>query len=97
MQLEIIHNESENCFETTVDSFVAKVIYTLSDNKVMDVTGTYVPNELGGKGIAAALTKYVLEYAREQKWKVKPICSYTVAYMKKNTEYGDLLLDTESE
>lgn len=71
MQLEIIHNESENCFETTVDSFLAKVIYTLSDNKVMHVTGTYVPSELGGKGIAAALTKYVLEYALEQKMESK--------------------------
>lgn len=96
MQLEVNHNESESCFETTIDNLAAKIIYTLSDSNVMNITGTYVPNELGGRGIAAALTKHVLEYAREHQWKVKPICSYTVAYMKKNTEYDDLL-ESESE
>lgn len=90
MELNITHRAADNLFECIVDDLQAKVIYTKENNTLL-ITGTYVPEELGGKGIAAALTKFALEYARTNNLKVKPICSYTVAYMKRNKEYDDLL------
>ncbi len=43
-----------------------------------------------GQGIAGKLVKAVLDAAREQGMKIRPLCSYADAYMTKHTEYADL-------
>lgn len=90
MELNITHKAADNLFECIVDNLQSKVIYS-QENDTLFITGTYVPEALGGKGIAAALTKFALEYARTNNLKVKPICSYTAAYMERHKEYDDLL------
>lgn len=97
MELEIVNNEAENRFETYIDNLLAEVVYIKTDKGQLIITGTHVPKELEGKGIAGALTKFALEYARENKLTVNPICSYTVAYFKKHTEYNDLLESHEGK
>ena len=59
---------------------------------VMIVTHTGVPEAVGGRGIAADLARTALETAREQGWKVRPLCSYVDAYMRRQRgAYNDLL------
>lgn len=91
MELEIVNNEAENRFITSVDDLLSEIIYIRTDNNELLITGTHVPKELEGRGIAAAMTKFVLDYARENQLTVKPSCSYTIAYLKKHPEYNDLL------
>lgn len=97
MELEIINNETESRFETSIDNHLAEVVYTKTDKNQLMITGTHVPKELEGKGIAGAITKFALEYARENNLKVVPICSYTVAYFKKHPEFNDLLESHENK
>ncbi len=54
---------------------------------------TEVPPELEGRGIASKLTRTALDYAREQGLQVVPICPYVSTYLKKHSEYLDLLSD----
>lgn len=84
--MEIIHNQSENCFEVTIDNMRSIVGYCLVEGE-MHVTHTMVPKELSGQGIAAALTKELLQYAQQQQLRIKPICPYTKAYLERHPEY----------
>ncbi len=90
MEYRIEHNEAASRFEVQVEGKLSLVDYIKQEN-VLVVTHTGVPAELEGRGIAAALTKALLEYARENDLKVKPICPYTKAYIQKHSEYKDLV------
>ena len=90
MEYNIKHNELKNRFETEVEGKIALVDYRVNDG-VYVVTHTEVPKELEGRGIAAALTKYLLDYVRENGLKVHPVCPYTKVYIQKHQEYNDLL------
>lgn len=90
MEHIIIHNESAQKFETEVEEQKASIEYSLRDNTII-ILHTWVPRPIEGKGIAAALTKYALEYARQNGLRVIPSCSYTQAYVKRHKEYSDLL------
>lgn len=85
MALSIFHNQTDQYFEAMVDGHRCVVDYSLS-NHVMRVTHTGVPDAVGGRGIAAELTKFVLDTARTHNWQVIPVCSYTAAYIKRHPD-----------
>lgn len=58
---------------------------------VLHANSTFVDPSLRGKGIAAELTKELVEYATENNYKIKPICSYVVKYFEKHDELNKLL------
>ncbi len=91
------HERAANRFTTVVDGHAARLDYTLS-GKVMNITHTLVPPEIGGRGIAADLMRAALDTAKAEGWSVNPVCSYAVAYMRKNhlstdREHVEALLD----
>lgn len=86
----IEHDLQKHCFELKLDGHRCVLDYTLN-NKVMTVTHTGVPSELGGRGLAAEITKFALDHARAQGWTVIPQCSYVAAYIKKHPEYEAIL------
>ncbi|MBC9933441.1 GNAT family N-acetyltransferase [Chitinophaga qingshengii] len=90
MELTIQQNTTKHQFETVVDGHTAFIVYKLFPGGIAYIH-TEVPPELEGKGIASQLAKYVLDYARENHLKVKPLCPYVHAYMKRHPEYNDLL------
>jgi predicted GNAT family acetyltransferase len=56
----------------------------------MVIFSTRVPAEVGGRGIAAELTRVALETARAQGWRVEPLCPYVAAYINRHQEYREL-------
>lgn len=86
----IEHDVTGKCFELKLEGHRCVLDYTLN-NQVMTVTHTGVPNALGGRGLAAEITKFALDYAQAQGWKVVPQCSYVAAYIKKHSEYASLV------
>lgn len=89
MPLSIEHQEDKELFSVNVDGHQAYIDYNL-DAGVMCITHTMVPEEIGGRGIAGELTRFVLDTARAKSWKVIPACTYTQAYLKRHPEYEDL-------
>lgn len=87
---KIEHNSQGHCFELMLEGHRCVLDYTFHNN-VMTVTHTGVPSELGGRGLAAEITKFALDHARAQGWKVIPQCSYVAAYVKKHPEYASLV------
>jgi len=52
---------------------------------------TYVPPAMRGKGIAASLAQFVLEYAQAQGLKILPYCPFMAKYMAKHPQYNGLV------
>ncbi len=52
--------------------------------KRMVITHTEVPEPIAGRGIAGELTRVALRFAREQKYKVVPACSYAEAFLQRH-------------
>lgn len=83
MDYEVMHNETENRFEVEVEGLLSVIEYTIAGN-VIDIYHTGVPKELSGRGIAAALAKAVLEFAKNENLEVQPSCSYVKAYIERH-------------
>lgn len=68
----------------------AYISYTL-DKDIMQINHTVVKRRLEGQGIAGRLTDKAVEVAKENSWKIRPICSYAVRYFNKHEELKDML------
>ena len=89
-ELKVIHLKEKNRFEIHVDEQVAELDYRLR-NDVITFTHTGVPRALEGGGIGSRIVRAGLDYAREQEYKVVPLCSFVSAYIRRHEEYSDLL------
>ena len=90
MSIAVVHDPSRQRFVANIDGSECVLEYRLSAY-TMTITHTGVPASLGGRGIAADLTRFALDTAKAQGWKIVPACSYAEGFFKKHPEYADLL------
>jgi uncharacterized protein len=88
--VNIVHDTGAHQFHVDVDGHRGVVDYRLRDG-VMTITHTGVPDEIGHRGVAAALNRVALDTARREGWKVVAKCPYTAAFIDRHAEYADLL------
>lgn len=91
MENKVKHNEDQSFFEIEVDGERGVVNYRKRGNTLL-VLHTGVPKKISGRGVAAVLTKALVEYAKANGLKVEPFCPYTKAYLQKHTEYQDIVV-----
>jgi len=89
--LDIIHHGIPGRFVTQVDGHAANLDYEMAD-RIMHITHTHVPEAIGGRGIAGKLVEAAFHHARAEGWKVRPLCSYAAAWVKKHADYADLVV-----
>lgn len=92
--LTIHPDAAAGCFTTRLDGGQGEASYRLVNGPagpVMHLVHTGVPAALQGRGIAAELVAAALAEARAQGWRVRPVCSYVRAYMRRHPETLDLL------
>lgn len=90
--IDVSNNERESRFEANVDGKLSMVEYKTQPGKII-FTHTEVPRELGGRGIAQKMVATALDYARDKKLKVVPLCKYVAGYIDKHPEYSDLVAE----
>ncbi|RYE10622.1 MAG: N-acetyltransferase [Sphingobacteriaceae bacterium] len=83
-------NEAQKQFELNTPEGLALIAYEL-DGSTMSVMHTEVPEASEGKGIGSALAEFALNYARDNKLKVKVYCKFVLAYLKRHPQYQDLI------
>jgi uncharacterized protein len=88
--VEARNNEKENRFEIEVDGKVAATWYRRHGDKII-FTHTKVPPELEGHGVGGALARAALTYARKEGLRVVPLCPFVAAFIKRHTEFQDLV------
>lgn len=54
---------------------------------------TLVPDQIGGRGVAARLVAAFVADARAQGFRIVPACSYVAAAFARHPEWGDLLAE----
>ncbi len=92
MNYEVRHNPEASRFEIALGDKIAHADYHLS-GIIMTIFHVYTPPEYRGKGIAAKVTKFALDYARENNLKVIPQCPYAHSYIAEHKEYQSLLAE----
>lgn len=82
-------NAERHRFELEVDGGTAFATYRRADG-VLTVMHTEVPHALNGRGIGSTLVRGLLDIARAEGLKVRPLCSFVAAYMDRHPKYADL-------
>lgn len=94
MNNAVTHNRAAHRFEVALGDVQAVCDYRLDEAagglRVLTLHHTEVPDALQGRGIAADLVATALDWARAEGLKVRPSCSYVVAYMQRHPETADL-------
>jgi uncharacterized protein len=90
------HNERQNRFEMKVEGGTAVAAYSREGNSIT-FTHTEVPQESEGKGVGSAIAKSALDYARDQKLEVVPMCAFIAAYIRGHHEYASLVPDEHKD
>ena len=70
---------------------IARITWVNEGKKLIAVDHTFVSPELRGQSIAGKLLKAVVDMARAENLKVRPVCSYAVVKLTRNDEYEDIL------
>lgn len=84
---EVEHHPKRHCFTVDTDGREALLQYRLlgpdPDNPgAVDFTSTYVPEELRGQGIAEALVRRGLSWARAQNYQIQASCWYVQKFLR---------------
>jgi predicted GNAT family acetyltransferase len=87
---DVVMNEATHRFEVKLGGETAFAEYRLSPDHIT-LPHTVVPDAFAGKGVASALAKAALGYARDHHLTVKPTCSFMAGYITKHPEYHDLV------
>jgi predicted GNAT family acetyltransferase len=70
--------------------FEAEMTSHKAADGTITIDHTGVPPEYEGRGIAARLVNRAISDAREQGFKITPLCSYVVAQFRRHPEWADL-------
>ncbi|HYP51230.1 MAG TPA: GNAT family N-acetyltransferase [Pyrinomonadaceae bacterium] len=89
--LKVIDNKEKERFEIDLDGKIALIDYS-EQNGVVAMTHTEVPPEFEGKGIGSKLVKGALEIVRNDGKRVRPLCTFVAAYIKRHPEYESLVV-----
>ena len=91
-QLPVVHNAAAKRFEMNLDGKLAFSKYLLVGEKMI-IEHTEVPEELEGRGIAGTIVRAALDYAREQRLKIMPLCPFTASFIHRHPQFQDLVLE----
>ncbi|TSJ42767.1 N-acetyltransferase [Mucilaginibacter corticis] len=88
--LQLINNQAIHNFELFVDGHRAFIDYKQRDDKFF-LIHTEVPQELEGRGVAAALVEKTFKYLEAHNDKIVPYCEYVKVYLKRHPKWERLL------
>ena len=91
--LNVVMNEAARRFEIELEGETAFAEYRLVDHGII-LPHTVVPEAFEGRGVASALAKAALGYARDHDLKVIPTCPFMAGYITKHPEWHDIVHDS---
>jgi len=87
----IRHEVATSRFEMGSGDATSLIEYVRAGGRVTFIH-TFVPPALRKQGIAEQLVRFALTWARNEKLKVVPQCSYMAKYIERHQEFADLLV-----
>lgn len=86
---KVEHHPEANRFVVQAGDQLATAAYERSGGTIT-FTHTSVPEAAEGQGVATAMARAALDYARAEGLTVVPACGFFVGFMEKNPQYEDL-------
>ncbi len=62
-------------------------------NDTIIIISTVIYEKYQGKGMASTLIKEILGYAKNNSFKIKPLCSFVAHYIEKHQEYKQMVIN----
>jgi hypothetical protein len=90
------HNVAEARFEMAFPQGRVRCDYRLhaadaDGAPLMALVHTEVPPALEGRGLAGRIVQAAVDHARAAGWRIRPVCSYVAAWVRRHPETHDLL------
>lgn len=89
--MDVRHDTAAGRFFVEIDGSTAYLDYVRVDERTLDLRSTFVPEALRGRGIAARIVRFALDYAREHGLRVIPTCSYVASTIRREPAFADLV------
>lgn len=89
-EVVVSNNQASNRLEAQAGGLTAFIEYRRSPQAIT-LLHTYVPPSLEGRGIGSQLARGALEFARSEGLKVIAVCPFVKAYIRRHSEYSELL------
>jgi uncharacterized protein len=86
----ITDNADAQRYELAVDDHIVFADYSLSGD-TLRIHYVEAPPELRGTGAAGRLMDGVAQIAKDNGWRIVPICGYAAAWLRRHKEYHSLL------
>lgn len=90
---KVMHLPAEERFEAGLDGHRGALRYTrreVEGRSVMVIPSVVVDGAIEGRGVAGALTRAALEWARVEGLRVDPVCPYVDAWLRRHPEFNGL-------
>jgi predicted GNAT family acetyltransferase len=87
----LVHNETDQQFELTVQGQTALIAYRLRGGEVYLLDHTEVPEALEGQGVGSALVEKTLQWIEERGGKIIPTCPFVAAYLERHLSWKRLV------
>lgn len=68
----------------------SEILFSLEEN-ILKIISTVTREDQRGKGLAKTLIEEVVNYAKQNNYKVIPICSYAIKYFEDNEDLKYML------
>jgi predicted GNAT family acetyltransferase len=82
---DVVDNPEQSRFEVHVDGHMGELVYELEGSR-LTLVHTRVPDELGGRGLAAQLVRAAVARAREEQMTIVPWCPYARQWLRKHPD-----------
>lgn len=83
-------NAAANRLELEAAGSTAFIEYKLS-HQTLFLVHTEVPPALEGKGVGSAIVQKALQYAKDNGYKIIPICPFVQSYLRRHKEWNDIV------
>jgi uncharacterized protein len=84
--MNVQHDLQHSRFIIPLDRGEAELVYALVGDDAIDLQHTGVPASDRNRGVADALVRKAMAYAREHELRVIPTCSYVRAWLRRHPE-----------
>ncbi|HEX7080134.1 MAG TPA: GNAT family N-acetyltransferase [Gammaproteobacteria bacterium] len=92
----IEHDERGSRFVARVAGGEAYLTYVRLGPRTLDYYSTFVPESLRGRGIASALVRHALAYAKDRRLKIVPTCPFVAHVVQQDRSFDDLVVVDKS-
>jgi len=89
----VVHRPDERRYELLVGGEPAgELVYRDRGDDVLAFLHTEVDQTLQRRGLGSVLVRHALDDARARGMRIVPICPFVDAYVRRHSQYGDLVV-----